>query len=753
MVSKNTSLHSIIILPIAFALFVSTVLRTEAVFGTAPPEQLYKLFTTKPEPPQGMTFDSWAKELESADPQTAQEIWETYYACVKSDRFETVCRMIPRLYEIIEPHRSLHNMAAHIAEPLYRSSKPEAVSPEKLEALLCFSGVFCPISSSGVSSYMLEKSGRLSYGEIIDWTRARFEEALEYDRSQGDETITEFKPDQNHDMHAKLSVSVLDWQRRFINALQRADNMDPVNDENGRRRSLLREEWYRMADKVEKNPEDVKNYYLFLRLLRETLIQPDENDRFPDLDWFAETAASKTSLDAKFIAETLTIIARRFEDSANSLSMATKESRKHRQVARSVHFLAESFWRRALAETPTASQFGLSDSMPLRIPKSIPMSSMHSIEYETITPEEARKRFEESYDATRRQYHGNLLSQLLNCLHRQGRFEDDREDHRTISLRLIKQADDCADRNDAQGEEDALRLFFDRPDVWKSTDRYHFQAHRDLMQLLMNQERRDEMRELLEEAFEATRDLPRVNNGMLVASRPFFMKTKHADELLAKITEAIRLRLADLKRPDQTPEACGVFEELVREMLLVNELSPARKQPLLDPSEEIHWEILPYIVDDWQLARLVHVLLYPKIEMQFDREHSHYPLDRQSHERTLSLIGKEESDGRLLQIIAKQFGSSGENELSSPFSAEIRRRKEIVEKNADAPLPLRLDAALEAKDWQSVVRIVDEIPDPGTISFEVIAPRIYRASVEAEKHRQGENVSGIRNRLSRFIPQ
>ena len=599
------------------------------------------------------------------------------------------------------------------------------------------------------------------FEQAAEKKRAEFLEALKIDRQQGEQSA---RLDRNDGLRAKLSRKVLDSHRAFVSAVKYADNRDPIRNEDGTLRPRIREEWHRCADEAKKDPEDVKKYYLFLHMMRMEYIMTDEDGKLPDLRWFAKTAASKTGPDAKFIAETLSIIADYHEEQSGSRQLSSSDARNFRLSARLAQTVAEPFWHRALSDIPSREKLGVPDSMPLRIPKGFPASSMMPTEYEEITQEETDRRLNEQYEMAVTAYLFEIRSSLATCLFKQGRFVESQEMRRELTPPQnnpsevvfpspeqileywIIRADDCAERGDAKGREEALAHVLDMPGVW-DRNRLGASAFRDLMQLLQDQNRNEDMVRLLKQCFEATRDLPRQNMDIAEVMRYFFHHNKPyhnnelVDELVARIIEILRLRRDQLRRADAGLEIQGSFEQLIGEAMLYNERSPTLPARIA-PKEELFWEMLPYVSHDWNLTRFISCLLHPNVKLPPDVKLPQRELDQESYKRFVKMAEDGVCDLRVLKYFIER-----EKIQASPFVAELRRREKMLDAAA-APLVFRLDAALESKDWQAVIRLVEENPESATISFEAVIPRLHRAAAQAHQKGKEREVQAVLKRLA-----
>ena len=232
----------------------------------------------------------WADELEKTDPKTPLDVFTTYLVCQRAGRIETVCKMIPLLFNIIE---SIPGDRFGYSERLYPSS------PLKVMTTYCetFDTIYCPRDNHHPPvSYYLDsfKHSGWTGEELAQWLKERWQNAC----NRGLNEWERKRPP----LPGKLPLNVpsraaLEWQRLYLTQLQRMGKVQTELD--------------RLNNEARESPYDARKWALLHNAFPNAWKHNGKSgsqgayEFLLDLDWLIPTAEKRPAYEALVMAGSL----------------------------------------------------------------------------------------------------------------------------------------------------------------------------------------------------------------------------------------------------------------------------------------------------------------------------------------------------------------------------------------------------------------------------------------------------------------
>ena len=298
----------------------------------------------------------WADELERTEPKTPRDVMTTYLVCLRAGRDETVCKMIPLLFNMFSTMPPEAGYRSTLIGYVFAPLRDLSGERRHVFTTFCetFDTIYCPSNLPQTISN-------------AEWLRQRWQNACE----------REPEPDeweQNPYHHGiwfvptTLPPTALQWQRSYLKQLQLT----------GKEQAELE----RLNNEAKESPHDARKMPLlinglYIRYGFSDIIQQN-------LDWFIPTAEKRPAFEAWSIAQF-------FKDRKSPNTQKIREVFLDRALA--VPLTAEecNMYRHYLQSMSSREQPKRSDKLIRAMFRSDVMKGLHSLYRDTNRNDEAQK--------------------------------------------------------------------------------------------------------------------------------------------------------------------------------------------------------------------------------------------------------------------------------------------------------------------------------------------------------------------------
>ena len=665
----------------------------------------------------------WANELEKTTAKTPEELWTKYEVCVRAGRNETAIRLLPVLRDVIE--------SAPLRTPLGEPSKFEFYNnvykpirelknnQHQIELYTAFYDAFAPVFCYDLPLEEFRKAG-WSAEEISDWLRKHYESALAHTPMQ---TSWSWGNIDSFHVSPYVSGTALVWQEKYLRYLiDRTWEMLVPMTYPGRSK-YIREEWNRLADDAQENPDDMARLTLLFQAMRAPVYEDWRVD-LPKLDWLTETVEKRNGFEAWFIATRLYFAG------------------THHTIREDYLEISVPFWRRALDVSLTDEQCAQiyeeqsrynAIQLPPRddaLTRAVFRAKMFDPLNKTLLTLERTEEAQAVMEEGRlfREEHGlqgNLTlagaTQLASgyrvveadILSREPTEEDNGKTDAAKFAEEVKYWKERADyylgRKELEQQEDALRRGLALLTTPERRALYHFRNYYcALLDLFEKTKRKDDAIKLFHEIHAMTEGETQ-NRTTLYA--PFFLALQRLGEekvVGEKWRQDLEKCVAQIKTgQEDNSESNTVPFDLHN--LMSAPIAHDRPAFKFDNTDPFWWEVLPLLTSHNRQKMLLILVL--QVDHFYDYSEKS-TLDEKAFERAKKIALDDKKDTAMLQELAWMLLRSGHTKLALPlWETALARTKDKGEQRLIRSS--LYETYFELGDLRRAEKTVDELIDSG----------------------------------------